>query len=178
MIIIKSTGVVRRIDELGRIVVPKEIRRVLRIREGDSLEISADTDAITLKKYSLVESINNFICQYVDALNASSKKEIIITDMEKVLAVSRGFKKSIIGRKIDQRLEDRILKRELLTYERSQNIEICDGLVVDSAIAIKPIMVYGDLIGCVCILGDVYISEIEKVLAELTAIFIGKYLES
>ena len=57
----KSTGVVRRIDELGRIVVPKEMRRVLRIREGDSLEISADTDAITLKKYSLVESIDNFI---------------------------------------------------------------------------------------------------------------------
>ena len=74
----KSTGVVRRIDELGRIVVPKEMRRVLRIREGDSLEISADTDAITLKKYSLVESIDNFIAQYVDAVHASSKKEIIV----------------------------------------------------------------------------------------------------
>ena len=94
----KSTGVVRRIDELGRIVVPKEMRRVLRIREGDSLEISADTDAITLKKYSLVESIDNFITQYVDAVHASSKKEIIVTDMEKVLAASNGFKKSIIVR--------------------------------------------------------------------------------
>ena len=88
----KSTGVVRRIDELGRIVVPKEMRRILRIREGDSLEISTDSDAIVLKKYSLVESINSFIIQYVDAIHASSKKEIIVTDMEKVIAVSNGFK--------------------------------------------------------------------------------------
>ena len=174
----KSTGVVRRIDELGRIVVPKEMRRVLRIREGDSIEISADTDAITLKKYSLVESIDNFITQYVDAVHLSSKKEIIVTDMEKILAVSNGFKKNFIGKKIDQRLEDKILKRTTQSFERGQNIEICDGIIISSAIVIKPISVYGDLIGCVCILGDNQITDTEKMLAELTALFVGRYLES
>lgn len=174
----KSTGVVRRIDELGRIVVPKEMRRVLRIREGDSLEISADTDAITLKKYSLVESIDNFITQYVDAVHASSKKELIVTDMEKVLAASNGFKKNIIGKKIDQRLEDRILKRNSQVFERGQNIEICEGVVINSAIIIRPIAVYGDLIGCVCVLGDMHITDTEKMLAELTSLFVGRYLES
>jgi len=87
----KTTGVVRRIDELGRIVVPKEMRRTLRIREGDSLEISSDNDTIVLKKYSLVESVDNFITQYVEAVHLSSKKEIITRDMaiiQKINAMS------------------------------------------------------------------------------------------
>src|SRR5690554_683786 len=97
----KATGVVRRIDDLGRIVIPKEIRRSLRIREGDSLEIYTDgTNSITFKKYSPVESINNFIFQYVEALNVSSKKDIIITDTEKIVAVSGNVKKDLIGKKI------------------------------------------------------------------------------
>lgn len=174
----KSTGVVRRIDELGRIVVPKEMRRVLRIREGDSLEISADNEAITLKKYSLVESIDNFIIQYVEAVHLSSKKEIIVTDTEKVLAASSGFKKGIVGRKIDPRLDDKIQKKTIQTFERGQETEICDGLVLSCAIVLKPITVYGDLIGCVCVLGDNYIEDTEKMLAELTALFVGKYLEN
>ena len=75
----KATGVVRRIDDLGRIVIPKEIRRSLRIHEGDSLEIYIEgKDTVILKKYSLVESVNNFITQYVESLYASSKKEIIV----------------------------------------------------------------------------------------------------
>ena len=174
----KSTGVVRRIDELGRIVVPKEMRRILRIREGDSLEISTDSDSIVLKKYSLVESINSFIVQYVDAIHASSKKEIIVTDMEKVVAASSGFKKSLIGKKIDVKLDDKIQKRQTQTFERGSNIEVCDGLVLTQAVTLKPISVYGDLIGCVCVLGDNYSNEVEKMLAELTSAFIGKYLES
>lgn len=174
----KSTGVVRRIDELGRIVVPKEMRRVLRIREGDSLEISADSETITLKKYSLVESIDSFIVQYVDAVHSSSKKEIIVVDTEKILAVSSGFKKGVVGRKIDLRLDDKIQKKTVQTFERGQDLEICEGLVLNCATILKPISVYGDIIGCVIVLGDNHISETEKMLAELTSIFIGKYLES
>ena len=74
----KSTGVVRRIDDLGRIVIPKEIRRNLRIREGDSLEIySQGSEGITLKKYSQVENIEGFINQYVDAVFSTNKLEIV-----------------------------------------------------------------------------------------------------
>ena len=81
----KSTGVVRRIDDLGRIVIPKEIRRSLRIREGDSLEIySEGAEGITLRKYSQVENIEGFINQYVDAIYSTTKKEIIVTDTEKI----------------------------------------------------------------------------------------------
>ena len=93
----KSTGVVRRIDDLGRIVIPKEIRRSLRIREGDSLEIySEGSEGITLRKYSQVESIESFINQYVEAIYSTTKKEIIVTDTEKVIAAAGSFRKDII----------------------------------------------------------------------------------
>lgn len=175
----KATGVVRRIDDLGRIVIPKEIRRSQRIHEGDSLEIYIDgNDTIIFKKYSLVESVNNFISQYVESVHTSSKKEIIITDTEKVIAASSGFKKDLIGKKIDLRLEDRMQKKTTQTFERGSNLEVCSNLVISSATILKPITVYGDLIGAVIVVGDNYIDESEKMLAMLTASFIGKYLEN
>ena len=77
----KATGVVRRIDDLGRIVLPKELRRTMRIKEGDSLEIYTDgTDLITLKKYSPVQSVNDFVDEFLDSVYASNKIDIVITD--------------------------------------------------------------------------------------------------
>lgn len=174
----KSVGVVRRIDELGRIVVPKEMRRTLRIREGDSIEIKSDEDSIILKKYSLVASVDNFITQYVDSVHLSSKKEIIITDNEKVIANSNGFKKNYVGKKIDIRLDDKIQKRKTQLFTRGENVEICEGLTLNCAVCLKPITVYGDLMGCVIVLGDNVINDTEKMLAELTGLFVGKYLEN
>lgn len=174
----KSTGVVRRIDELGRIVVPKEIRRTLRIREGDSLEISSYEDSIVLKKHSLVETMDNFITQYVNAVHLSSKKEIIVTDMEKVIALSNGFKKTFLGKKINFHIDDMIQKRSTQLIDRGNNIEICEGLTLNEAIVLRPISVYGDLIGAVIVIGDNFVGDTEKMLAELTALFVGKYLES
>ena len=175
----KATGVVRRIDDLGRIVIPKEIRRNLRIHEGDSLEIYIEgKDSIIFKKYSLVESINNFIIQYVESITSTSKRDIIVTDTERVIAASNGFRKDIVGRKIDIRLEDKIHKRTVQIFERGNNVEVCDNLTISSAVIIKPITVYGDLIGSVLVIGDNYIDEVEKLLAELTASFIGKFLEN
>ena len=175
----KATGVVRRIDDLGRIVIPKEIRRNLRIHEGDSLEIYIEgKDSIIFKKYSLVESINNFIIQYVESITSTSKRDIIVTDTERVVAASNGFRKDIVGKKIDIRLEDKIQKRTVQIFERGNNVEVCDNLTISSALIIKPITVYGDLIGAVIVIGDNFVGDTEKMLAELTALFVGKYLES
>ena len=83
----KATGVVRRIDDLGRIVLPKELRRTMRIKEGESLEIYTDgTDRIILKKYSPVQNVNDFVEEFVESVYASNKRDIIITDNEKVIA--------------------------------------------------------------------------------------------
>lgn len=175
----KATGVVRRIDDLGRIVIPKEIRRSLRIREGDSLEIySEGNDSIVLKKYSPIESIDSFAIQYAEAIYASSKKEIIITDTEKIIAASGGFRKDIIGKRLDVRFDEKIQKKTLQIFNKNDNIEITDNLIIKSALAIKQISVYGDAIGSVIIIGDAAITDIEKVLVESAATFLSKYLES
>lgn len=174
----KATGVVRRIDDLGRIVIPKEIRRNLRIREGDSLEIYTDNEAIILKKYSHVESINNFIAQYAEAVFASSNREIIITDNERIIAVAGNFRKDIVGKKIDIRLDDRIQKRNTQVFDRGENLEVADNLVINAPAVLKPIAVYGDLIGAVIVVSENAIGELEKSIAEMTSLFIGKYLES
>ncbi|MDD3999586.1 MAG: stage V sporulation T C-terminal domain-containing protein [Bacilli bacterium] len=175
----KATGVVRRIDDLGRIVIPKEIRRNLRIREGDSLEIYTDgSDSIILKKYSHIENINNFIIQYVDAVYASNKKEIIITDTERIIASAGNFRKDIVGKKIDLRLDDRIQKRNTQLIERNEGLEVTENLTINSACVLKPITVYGDLIGSVIVISETDVGDSEKVLAEMTSTFLGKYLES
>lgn len=175
----KATGVVRRIDDLGRIVIPKELRRNLRIREGDSIEIFTDgTNSIILRKYSPIENISTFVSQYAEAIYQATKKNIIITDSERVLAANGNFKKDVIGKKIDIRLDDRMQKKVLQSFDKGETLDICDSLVITDAAIMKPITVYGDIIGCVIIVGANHITEIEKTLAETSASFIGKYLEN
>lgn len=174
----KATGVVRRIDDLGRIVIPKEIRKNLRIREGDSLEIYTDgSDSIILKKYSHVENINNFIIQYVEAVYASSKRDIIVTDTERIIAAAGNFRKDLLGKKISSSLDDKIQKRSLQKFEKAESLEITDNFTVNQAAILKPISVYGDIIGSTIVIGDNTTGEMERSLVEITSIFIGKYLE-
>ncbi len=174
----KSTGVVRRIDDLGRIVIPKEIRRNLRIREGDSLEIySQGSEGITLKKYSQVENIEGFINQYVDAVFSTNKLEIIVTDTEKVIAAAGSFRKDIIGKRIDIRLDERMHRLTTQIFDKDNHLEITDNLIVKTNAILRPIAIYGDVVGSVIIVND-RITEIEKSLVETSASFISKYLEA
>lgn len=174
----KSTGVVRRIDDLGRIVIPKEIRRNLRIREGDSLEIySQGSEGITLKKYSQVENIEGFINQYVDAVFSTNKLEIIVTDTEKVIAAAGSFRKDIIGKRIDIRLDERMHRLTTQIFDKDNHLEITDNLIVKTNAILRPIAIYGDVVGSVIIVND-KITDIEKSLVETSASFISKYLEA
>lgn len=173
----KATGIVRRIDDLGRIVIPKEIRKNLRVREGDSLEIYTDgSDSIVLKKYSHVENINNFIVQYVEAIYSSSKKEIVVTDTERVIAAAGNFKKDIVGKKINSKLDEKIQKRNFQKFDN--NLEVTENFSIANPCVLKPITVYGDIIGSAIIIGEKETGEMERSLVEMTSIFIGKYLES
>lgn len=175
----KATGVVRRIDDLGRIVIPKEIRKSLRIREGDSLEIYTDgSDSIILKKYSHVENINNFIIQYVEAVYSSSKRDIIVTDTERIIAAAGNFRKDLVGKKITSSLDEKIQRRTLQKFEKGENLEVADNFVIGQSAVLKPITVYGDIIGATIVIGENSIGDIEKSLVEISSIFIGKYLES
>ena len=174
----KSTGVVRRIDDLGRIVIPKEIRRSLRIREGDSLEIySEGTEGITLRKYSQVENIEGFINQYVDAIFSTTKKEIIVTDTEKIIAAAGSFRKDIIGKRIHIRLDEKMHRLQTQVFDKTMHLEITDTLIIKENAILRPIAIYGDVVGSVIIISET-ISEIEKTLVETSASFISKYLEA
>ncbi len=109
----KATGIVRRIDELGRIVVPKEIRRVLRIREGDPLEIFTDKDGeIVLKKYSPIGELSAFAQEYVDAIAASLGCGVCVCDRDQIIAVAGISKKDLLGKSLHRELEDAINDRE------------------------------------------------------------------
>ncbi len=109
----KATGIVRRIDDLGRVVIPKEIRRTLRIREGDPLEIFTDREGeIILKKYSPIGELGTFAKQYAESLAQVSGLMVCITDRDAVIAAAGGAKKDYMGKAVSQELEDIIQERE------------------------------------------------------------------
>ena len=108
----KTTGVVRRIDDLGRIVIPKEIRRTLRIHDGESLEIFVDNEIITLKKYSSLNELANVSKILVESINKEINKDIIITDRDNVIAASGVNKKKYMGKNISSYLENVINDRK------------------------------------------------------------------
>ncbi len=174
----KATGVVRRIDDLGRIVLPKELRRTMRIKEGDSLEIYTDgTDQITLKKYSPVQNVNDFVKEFVDSVYASNKIDIIITDNERVIASAGDIKQNLTGKKISMQLEEKLNKRQTQILEEAECIDICENIEIKKAMIIRPINVFGDIMGCVIVLGNKGITALEKSIAEFSGTFMSRYLE-
>ena len=178
MKVVKATGVVRQIDDLGRIVIPKELRRTSEIKEGDSLEIFIEgSDRIILKKYSPVQNVNEFIVEFVESIYNSNHRDIIITDNERVTAVAGSVKKDIVGNKISARLEDRIAKRTTQILERGEGMEICENYETKKAAVIKPINVFGDILGCVIVMAENDVTDVEKSLAEFSGVFMSRYLE-
>ena len=173
----KATGVVRRIDDLGRIVLPKELRRTMRIKEGESLEIYTDgTDRIILKKYSPVQNVNDFVEEIVESVYASNKRYNIITDNEKVIAYAGNFKTDLSNKRISMRLEEKMSKRQTQVIDKAENFEFLENFPISKAAIIKPINVMGDISGAVIVLSDT-ITDVEKSLAECGGMFMGRYLE-
>ena len=135
----KATGVVRRIDDLGRIVLPKELRRTMRIKEGESLEIYTDGDnKIVLKKYSPVNQMTDFVKEFTESMSTTNKRNIIITDNEKIVAASGDFKVDLTGKKSgrgayickSEACLDKIIKSKRLekAFEQEISSEIYESL--------------------------------------------------
>ena len=181
----KATGIVRRIDDLGRVVIPKEIRRTLRLREGTPLEIFTDREGeIIFKKYSPMAELGTFAAQYADALAAGSGHMVCITDRDQVLAVSGGMKKEIRQKGISEDLSRLLSRRETLTASRGdarfipilaeENPEYLSETNV-------PILCEGDVIGSVILAGreeKSRMGETEKKLAATASGFLGKQMEN
>ncbi len=179
----KATGMVRRIDDLGRVVIPKEIRRTLRIREGDPLEIYTDQNGeIVLKKYSVMGDLGEFAGQYADALSQTTGHIVAIADRDIVIAASGGGKKELLQRPVSKELEKAIQDRKSIVAsgEEKDYKSIADEKEHFSFEAISPIICEGDAIGAVVLLskeGKTKFGETEKKLTATAASFLGKQME-
>ncbi len=146
----KATGIVRRIDDLGRVVIPKEIRRTLRIKEGDPLEIYTDRDGeVIFKKYSPVGEMQNFAAEYATALQKATGITVFVCDRDAVICVSGASKKEFLERKISKKLEEIIDSRAMYMYsEGGECIEVVENASYYVGCAM-PIISEGDVIGCI-----------------------------
>ncbi len=179
----KATGIVRRIDDLGRVVIPKEIRRTMRIREGDPLEIFTDRDGeVIFKKYSPIGELGNVAIQYAETLSKTSGHPICITDKDNIIAVSGLPKKEFAEKRVSDDLEQ-VMKEKTGFFASSgggKRVQIVDGIDKYTANIVCPIISEGDTIGSVVFLNTddtTKMGEVEVKLAQSAATFLGKQME-
>lgn len=178
----KATGIVRRIDDLGRVVIPKEIRRTMRIREGDPLEIFTNSEGeVIFKKYSPVGDITDIANQYAEVLAKIGGCPAAICDRDHVIAVSGMQKKEVLERRVSSSLEDVIETRKPLVYASLEDKRINPIEGIDKyAIACAPIVAQGDVNGAVVMLsgnGSEYATPEQTALVKAAAMYFSKQME-
>ena len=182
----KATGVVRRIDDLGRVVIPKEIRKTLRIKEGDPLEIFTDKEGeVILKKYSPIGELTEFATGYAETLAKTTGHIACITDKDTVIAVSGGSKKEFLEQDLSEELERIMEDKE--KYTSKENNDLAVPITKNDnkerryhSQIVYPIISDGDLIGSVILLSKdstTKMSEIEQKVAQSAASFLGSQME-
>ncbi|MBR1811737.1 MAG: AbrB/MazE/SpoVT family DNA-binding domain-containing protein [Clostridia bacterium] len=177
----KATGIVRRIDDLGRVVIPKEIRRTMRIREGDPLEIYTDADGeVIFKKYSPMGEMSEFTSQYAEVLYRATNMPVLITDRDHVISVVGLPKREAYEKRISKELEDIMENRaEFIAKGSGEELIPIEGLQRSAAVAF-PIVGSGDVTGAVILLSSdsqPHPSATEIKLAQVAASFLGKQTE-
>ena len=182
----KATGVVRRIDDLGRIVIPKEIRKTLRIKEGDPLEIFTDREGqVILKKYSPIGELSEFATEYAETLAKTTGHIACITDKDTVIAVSGGSKKEFLEQNISRDLEKIIDDKEVYISKENNNksipiIQNDNKERIANSQVVYPIISDGDAIGSVILISkdsNTKMSDIEKKVVQSAASFLGSQME-
>lgn len=185
----KATGIVRRIDDLGRVVIPKEIRRTLRIREGDPLEIFVDRDGeVILKKYSPIGELGDFAKEYADSLYEAIGHIALIADRDTIIAVAGGSKKEFLNKPVGSLLENVMNERRTVIVGKGGDPKGPKGglLAEDedepryTSAVISPIVAGGDPIGAVVLCSrepDVTMGDLEVKLASTAAGFLAKQME-
>lgn len=176
----KATGIVRRIDDLGRVVIPKEIRRTLRIREGDPLEIFIDREGeVILKKYSPINELGTFAEEYAEALFDSLHIPIFISDRDEIIAIAGESKKEYLNKNIGSDIEQVIENRVQHVENRVKPFEIVQGKEEELAYICSPIVANGDPIGSVVMFTteDDRLTDVEQKVVETAASFLAKQME-
>ena len=176
----KATGIVRRIDDLGRVVIPKEIRRTMRIREGDPLEIYTDRDGeVIFKKYSPAGEMLEEAQGYCDTLQKSSALSVVVSDRDVIIAAAGVSKKECLEKKTPPEMDKLMDQRRLYTYQSgTPRIALGpDGYFIS---AMMPILSEGDVVGAVAsIKSDVReVPEAERMLIQTAGLYLGRQMET
>lgn len=183
---VKATGIVRRIDELGRVVIPKEIRRTLRIREGDPLEIFTDREGeVILKKYSPIGELNDFSREYAIAMHQTLGHIAAICDKDVIITVAGGGRRELIDKSVHEDIEQAMQSRSKVMRSAANNETLLSIVLHEEenpyvAQVIVPILAEGDAIGAILLLSreqGVVMGPVEMKIAETAANFIGKQME-
>jgi AbrB family transcriptional regulator (stage V sporulation protein T) len=180
----KATGIVRRIDDLGRVVIPKEIRRTMRIREGDPLEIYTEKDGeVIFKKYSPMGELSEFASQICESLYKTTDRSAAVCDRDSIIAVSGSGKRELMDKPISRELEQVMEGRRIFKQERSgATVKVAEGIGKFNALIAAPILAEGDVLGCVVFIGGednaAPCGEVEYKLAHTVAGFLGKQMEN
>lgn len=188
VIIMKATGIVRRIDDLGRVVIPKEIRRTMRIREGDPLEIYTDREGeVIFKKYSPIGELAAFAAQYAETLHKTCSLSVVICDRDAVIACAGLPKKEYNEQTLSPQLEEIITRRSFYSHREGEaTVPVLSREVGEHARYVRcamPMISEGDVIGCVASIAtdgnprDIA-EDVESKLIQTAALFLGRQLES
>ena len=174
----KATGIIRRIDDLGRIVIPKEIRKNLRIKEGDNLEIFVQNEEIILKKYSMMNKINDLAQGLTDAIYTFMKHSIFITDTDSVVAGSGPLKKNYLNKNISDFIIDSIKRRDKMVENHFKELKILEDEIITCSYVMSTILVNGEATGMILIISEEEkMGESEMQMAGIVSSFMTKYLE-
>ncbi len=177
----KATGIVRRIDDLGRVVIPKEIRRTMRIREGDPLEIYTDNDGeVIFKKYSPIGELNEFASQIAESVCGATSSPIVVLDRDHCIAAAGISKKEVLERRITSQTEELLEKRvKFVCNDSSEQVQALEGVDKLTSVFV-PIISNGDITGAVVLLKDNAndkCSETDEKICTVAANFLSKQTE-
>ena len=173
----KSTGILRRIDDLGRVVIPKEIRKNLKIKNGESLEFFVNGDSVVLKKYSYMSDLHDVAQNCSDSFYDVINRNILITDLNNIIALSGNLKNKYLNKEISKALINMINNRTVTIDDETEELEITKGSKEKCKFIVSPIVVLGDPVGAVIILSDKNISEFIEKTATFISRFLGKCLQ-
>ena len=177
----KATGIVRRIDDLGRVVIPKEIRRTMRIREGDPLEIYTDKEGgVIFRKYSPMGDLGEFASKYAESLYKTSGKPVCITDTDSIIATAGAPKKELIEKPLSNDMERIMQEKTSFICTDGKKLKLTDMSDKYTLGVVSPIIAEGDAIGNVVIMNEndnTDITDVEVKLAGAASMFLGKQME-
>ncbi len=174
----KATGVVRKIDELGRIVIPKEIRRTLKIRDGEALEIFVDGDTLKLRKFSSMEDLQEVSRKLLEAIAGNTQQNIYVADRDCFIAGCGNLKKKFLRENISSYLEDVLRDCENVLSDGFQRVELIADVEGEYAYAVSPILAQGSAIGLVLIVSkEKELHDEDLQMTNIVAQFLAKYVE-